>query len=77
MRIKIKTIAGKDLELEVDPQETVLDLKLKIEIAELIPTQQQRLVSNGRILMNEKATLASQNIVNGNVVHMVLALRGG
>lgn len=77
MKIKVKTIAGKDLELTVDPEETVLDLKLKIESAELIPAEQQRLVSNGRILMKDKATLGSENVVAGNVVHMVLALRGG
>ncbi|CCI73993.1 ECU11_0375 [Encephalitozoon cuniculi GB-M1] len=77
MQIKVKTIAGRDLELIVDPEETVLDLKLKIESIELIPVEQQRLVSNGRILMKEKDTLASLNIVSGNVVHMVLALRGG
>lgn len=77
MKIKIKTIAGKDLELVIEPGETVLDLKTKIESIELIPAEQQRLVSNGRILMKESATLSSQNIVDGNVVHMVLALRGG
>lgn len=77
MQIKVKTIGGKDLEVSMDPQDTVLSLKMRIEEAELIPPEQQRLVSHGRILMNESATLASQKIVAGNVVHMVLALRGG
>ena len=66
MQIKAKTLAGKDLELMIEPEETVLDLKLKIESVELIPAEQQRFVSNGRILTKEKATLARQIIVAGN-----------
>jgi ubiquitin-like protein Nedd8 len=77
MQIKIKTIIGKEVELDVDPEETIEGLKQRIESVELIPPQQQRLVSNGRILMKGDATLSSQNIAHGTVVHMVLALRGG
>lgn len=77
MKLKIKTLIGKDLEIDIDPEKTILDLKNRIEETELIPFSQQKLVYNGKILVKEDATLHSQNLQNGNVIHMVIALRGG
>lgn len=77
MRIKIKTLMGKDLEIEVDNEATVLDLKKSIEYKEQISTQQQKLVHNGRVLSNENDLLKSHSLQNGSVIHMVIALRGG
>lgn len=77
MEIKIKTIAGKDLKLILSPENTIKDLKLMIEDEELIPYQQQRLVCNGKILLKDTNTISESGISNGNVVHMILALRGG
>lgn len=77
MKLKIKTLIGKDLEVEIDSESTVFDLKRRIEEIEQIPCVQQKLVYNGKILVKDEATLQSQNLQNGNVIHMVIALRGG
>ncbi|KAF5140633.1 ubiquitin [Vairimorpha ceranae] len=77
MNIKIKTLLGKDLDIEIDSGATVLDLKRSIELKEGIAVEQQKLVYNGRLLDNNADLLKNQNLQNRSVVHMVIALRGG
>lgn len=77
MHLKFKSLTGKDKVIEVDSSATVLEFKNKIHEYELIPPEQQRLVCNGRILGNDAETLSSYKVSSGNVIHMVLALRGG
>lgn len=77
MQIKVKLLNGDELELEVDPNDTVDVLKAKIEDARMFPVQQQKLVFAGKVLNNTAETLKQLNIRNNNVLHMILALRGG
>ena len=77
MHIKLKSLTGRDKDIEIDGSATILEFKNKIYELELIPPQQQRLVCNGRILGNENETLSQSKVNSGNVIHMVLALRGG
>jgi ubiquitin-like protein Nedd8 len=77
MKIKVKTLIGKDMEIKLEPNATVLDLKLEIESKEKITPQQQKLVYNGRVLNDDGELLKNQNLQNNSVVHMVIALRGG
>lgn len=77
MKIKVKTLIGKDMEIQLEPNATVMDLKLEIESKESIAAQQQKLVYNGRVLNNDTELLKNQNLQNNSVVHMVIALRGG
>lgn len=77
MTVKIKTISGKELEIDISSLTNFFDLKCAIEELEHIPPQQQKLIYNGRILVDDKAELAKFNFQNGNVIHMVIALRGG
>ncbi|EJW03832.1 hypothetical protein EDEG_01876 [Edhazardia aedis USNM 41457] len=77
MMLKIKTVSGKVIEIEVDSEDTVKELKQRIEEVERIPPVQQKLIFNGAIFTNDEKKLGDYNLKNGNVVHMVLALRGG
>lgn len=84
MLVKIKTLEGREIEIETDHNETVslysnqvLTLKEKIEECELIPPPQQRLISYGKIMADDTKRLIDYNVNNGCVIHMVLALRGG
>lgn len=77
MHLKFKSLTGKDKTIEIDSSATILEFKTKIYEYELIPPEQQRLVCNGKILGIENETLSYYKISSGNVIHMVLALRGG
>lgn len=77
MHLKLKSLTGRDKDIRIDGTATVLEFKNHVYELELIPPQQQRLVCNGRILGNDADTLLQYRISSGNVVHMVLALRGG
>lgn len=77
MHLKFKSLTGKDKTIEIDSSATILEFKTKIYEYELIPPEQQRLVCNGKILGNDNEILSYYKISSGNVIHMVLALRGG
>ncbi|KHN68803.1 hypothetical protein CWI42_120200 [Ordospora colligata] len=82
MKLIIKTMTGKDLEIDVDLAVSIGELKIEIEKRVKVPAEQQRLVCNGRILMDDKVTLSDlvsskRMAYSENVIHMVLALRGG
>ena len=76
MRIYLKTLTGKVYDFEVDPNETINDLKPKIQEKLGIPLNQQRLLYDGKQLEEDK-TFIFYNIPNDSTIHMVLRLRGG
>ncbi|GMR57085.1 hypothetical protein PMAYCL1PPCAC_27280, partial [Pristionchus mayeri] len=76
MLIKVKTLTGKEIELDIDPTDKVDRLKDKVEEKEGIPPPQQRLIFGGK-QMNDDKTAAEYKITAGSVLHLVLALRGG
>ena len=75
MLIKIKTLTGRILEVNMEDTDTVLRLKERVEEREGIPPIQQRMVFKGKALADE-STLKDCNIAPGEVVHLVMALRG-
>lgn len=77
MHLKFKSLTGKDKAIEIDSSATILEFKHRVCEFELIPPDQQRLVCNGKILGSDMETLSSYKISSGNVIHVVLALRGG
>lgn len=76
MFIKIKTLEGTELQLEVDKKMNVGELKKMISESESISVAQQRLIYAGKQLL-DSSTLESCSIKSDDVLHMVLALRGG
>ncbi|KIM26767.1 hypothetical protein M408DRAFT_330374 [Serendipita vermifera MAFF 305830] len=76
MIIKVKTLTGKEIELDIDADDKIARIKEKVEEQSGVPPQQQRLIFSGRQMTDEK-TATEAGIVAGSTLHLVLALRGG
>ncbi|EGG23206.1 neddylin [Cavenderia fasciculata] len=76
MLIKVKTLTGKEIEIDIDPTDKIQRIKERVEEKEGIPPSQQRLIFSGKQMGDEK-TASEYNIEGGSVLHLVLALRGG
>lgn len=76
MQIFAKTLIGRTITLDVEPRDTVTNVKAKLQHKVWIAPEQQRLIFAGKQL-EDSCTLVECNIEKGNTLHLVFRLLGG
>ena len=61
MLIKVKTLTGKEIEIDIEPTDKVERIKERVEEKEGIPPPQQRLIFSGK-QMNDEKTAADYKV---------------
>ena len=72
-QIFVKTLSNKTIALDVDSEDTLQAVKVKLELTEGIPAERQRLIYAG-LSLEDSRSLAAYNIQTEATLHLVLRL---
>jgi ubiquitin-like protein Nedd8 len=76
MQIFIKRLTGKKSPFDFEAENLVRNVKEALQMKEGIKLEQIRLIFGGK-QMSDESRLADYGVKAGDVIHMVLQLRGG
>ncbi|KAG9080512.1 hypothetical protein FRC06_006493 [Ceratobasidium sp. 370] len=75
MQIFCKTLRGKTIILRVEPSDSVVSMKRKIQQQLQVAPEQQRLIFSGKVL-EDRRKLSYYNVCPDAVVHLIFRLSG-
>lgn len=76
MLISIKTLSGRKISLDFEPNQKVIEIKEQLQEKEGIPKEQIRLIYGGKVI-NDEMKIEDCKIEPGSFLMMALHLKGG